>query len=131
MIKKKIASKAAGIVAGALGAAALAAVGTGAAALWKWAKDPNATVFWIGCLPGGKGIRIEKGEEANNYRVQTGYRWRDDAAEDELGAREVTEIEIELPTEPLPEEPAPTAAEPETAEPEAAEAEAAEPEAAE
>ena len=100
-MKKMIGSKAVGIIAGAVGAAALAAVGTGAVALWKWAKDPNATVFWLGGLPGGKGIRVEKTEAANHYIVQTGYRWNNDAEEDAPDA----EPEIELPLESLMEEP--------------------------
>ena len=102
-MKKMIGSKAAGIVAGAAGAAVLAAIGTGALALWKWAKDPNATVFWVGCLPGGKGIRVEKTDAANHYIVQTGYRWRDDAEEDAAEAE--PEMEIELPLEALSEAP--------------------------
>ena len=104
-MKKMIGSKAVGIVAGAIGAAALAAVGTGAVALWKWAKDPNATVFWFGGLPGGKGVRVEKTEEANHYIVQTGYRWHNDVEED--AADEEPEMEIELPLESLMEEPEP------------------------
>ena len=106
-MKKMIGSKAVGIVAGAVGAAALAAVGTGAVALWKWAKDPNATVFWIGGLPGGRGVRVEKTEEAHHYVVQTGYRWRNDAEEDAAGGE--PEMEIELPLESLEEESAPEA----------------------
>ena len=106
-MKKMIGSKAVGIVAGAVGAAALAAVGTGAVALWKWAKDPNATVFWIGGLPGGRGVRVEKTDVANHYIVQTGYRWHNDA--EEAAVDDEPEMEIELPLESLTEEPVPEA----------------------
>ena len=106
-MKKMIGRKAAGIIAGAVGAAALAAVGTGAIAFWKWTKDPNATVFWLGGLPGGRGIRVEKTDEANHYIVQTGYRWHNDA--EEGAADDEPEMEIELPLESLTEEAAPEA----------------------
>ena len=94
---KKRGGSAAGLVLGIAGAAALAAVGTTAAALWKWSKDPDSTVFWCGLLPGGRGIRVVKGSEAHNYEVQTGYRWCDDVPMDELVEQDEPEIEIPLP----------------------------------
>ena len=118
-MSKKLGGKAAKIALAAVGAAALGTVCTGVAQFVKWSKDPYATELWFGFLK--KGILITKTEEPNRYRVQTGYRWHGDAAEDDFGSREVTEMEIELPEEPLPEAP-----ETETTEPEAAESEAAE-----
>lgn len=118
-MSKSLGAKAAKIALAAVGAAAVGTVCTGVVQFAKWAKDPYSTELWFGFLK--KGVRITKGEEPHSYRVQTGYRWHDDDAEDDFGSREVTEMEIELPPEPLPEE---TAAE-EPAAPEAAEAETA------
>ena len=73
--------KAAKIALGAVGAVALSAVGTGVVQFCKWAKDPYSTELWFGFLK--KGILITKTDEPGHYKVQTGYRWFDDAAAEE------------------------------------------------
>ena len=113
-MSKSLGAKAAKIALAAVGAAAVGTVCTGVVQFVKWSKDPYSTELWFGFLK--KGVRITKGEEPHSYRVQTGYRWHNDDAEDDCGPREVTEMEIELP----PEEPEPAAEEPEAAEAETA-----------
>ena len=100
---KRIGGKAAKIALAAVGAAALSAVGTGAVTFVKWAKDPYSKELWFGFLK--KGVLITKTDEPHHYRVQTGYRWHADAAEEEQTCVEEPEIEIslkELVPEPAP-----------------------------
>ena len=92
-----IGGKAAKIAMAAVGAAALSAVGTGAVLFRKWAKDPYSKELWFGFLK--KGILITKTEEPRHYRVQTGYRWHNDAAEDAEDSMEVPVMEIPFPEE--------------------------------
>ena len=98
---KKI-GKAAKIALGAVGAVALSAVGTGVVQFCKWAKDPYSTELWFGFLK--KGILITKTDEPGHYKVQTGYRWFDDAAVEEPELEE-PEMEITLPEEALDAQP--------------------------
>ncbi len=91
---KTIGGKAAKIALAAAGAAALSAVGTGVVQFCKWAKDPYSTELWFGFLK--KGILITKTDEPGRYKVQTGYRWHNDASSDELSA-EAPVMEIPLP----------------------------------
>ena len=95
MAKKN--SKALGLILGLTGATALSAAGFGALRLWQWSKDPYSTELWFGFMPGGRGIRIVKGAEPKTYRVQTGYRWHNDEAEEEAEKPGEPEIEIPLP----------------------------------
>ena len=105
---KSIGGKAAKIALAAVGAAALSAVGTGAVTFVKWAKDPYSKELWFGFLK--KGVLITKTDEPHHYRVQTGYRWHDDA---EVEQASVEEPEIEIPLEDLAAEPEAPATEPE------------------
>ena len=98
---KTLGGKAAKIALAAVGAVALSAVGTGAVSFLKWAKDPYSKEIWFGFLK--KGVLITKTDEPHRYRVQTGYRWHNDAEED--AADSEPEMEIELPLESLIEEP--------------------------
>ena len=91
--------KAAKIALGAVGAVALSAVGTGVVQFCKWAKDPYSTELWFGFLK--KGILITKTDEPGHYKVQTGYRWFDDAAVEEPEELEEPEMEITLPEDAL------------------------------
>ncbi len=116
---KKIGGKAAKIALAAAGAAALSAVGTGVVQFCKWAKDPYSTELWFGFLK--KGILITKTDEPHHFRVQTGYRWHDDADADEMEYPEEPEMEIRLP-EDADLTSAEAAAEPETGAGAAAEA---------
>lgn len=94
-MKKTIGEKAANIALAAAGTMVLSAVGTGVVLFRKWAKDPYTKELWFGFLK--KGILITKTDEPNHYRLQTGYRWHDDAAADTLGYTEEPEMEITLP----------------------------------
>jgi len=95
MAEKKRIGRNAGIAIGIAATATVAAAAVGAYELWKWSKDPYATELWFGI--GNKGIRITKKAEPNQYRVQTGVRWRDDGTADALSGLEEPEIEIPLP----------------------------------
>ena len=95
--------KAAKIALGAVGAVALSAVGTGVVQFCKWAKDPYSTELWFGFLK--KGILISKTDEPGHYKVQTGYRWFDDAAVEEPEELEEPEMEITLPEDALDAQP--------------------------
>ena len=96
---KSIGGKAVKIALAAAGAAALSAVGTGVVQFCKWAKDPYSTELWFGFLK--KGILITKTDEPNRFKVQTGYRWNNDAEEEEQSTAEEPEIEITLPEDVL------------------------------
>ena len=105
---KTIGGKAAKIALAAAGAAALSAVGTGVVQFCKWAKDPYSTELWFGFLK--TGILITKTDEPGRYKVQTGYRWHNDASSEELAAEEPV-MEIPLPEDlDLPPEETETAA---------------------
>ena len=94
---KIIGGKAAKIALAAVGAAALSAVGVGVVQFCKWAKDPYSTELWFGFLK--KGILITKTDEPGHFKVQTGFRWHNDAAEDGEESFDEPEMEITLPTE--------------------------------
>ena len=94
---KIIGGKAAKIALAAVGAAALSTVGVGVVQFCKWAKDPYSTELWFGFLK--KGILITKTDEPGHFKVQTGFRWHNDAAEDGEGSFDEPEMEITLPTE--------------------------------
>ena len=92
---KSVGGKAAKIALAAAGAAVLSAVGTGVVQFCKWAKDPYSTELWFGFLK--KGILITKTDEPGHFKVQTGYRWRNDDAEDWGDSFDEPEMEITLP----------------------------------
>ena len=94
---KKTGGKAAKIALAAVGAAALSTVGVGVVQFCKWAKDPYSTELWFGFLK--KGILITKTDEPGHFKVQTGYRWYNDASEDGEGFFDEPEMEITLPEE--------------------------------
>ena len=96
---KNIGGKAAKIALAAVGTAALSAVGKGVVQFCKWAKDPYSTELWFGFLK--KGILITKTDEPNHFKVQTGYRWHNDAEEEEQAIAGEPEIEITLPEDVL------------------------------
>ena len=96
---KSVGGKAAKIALAAAGAAVLSAVGTGVVQFCKWAKDPYSTELWFGFLK--KGILITKTDEPGHFKVQTGYRWRDDNAEDWGDSFDEPEMEITLPEDAL------------------------------
>ena len=92
-----IGGKAAKIALAAVGAAALSTVGVGVVQFCKWAKDPYSTELWFGFLK--KGILITKTDEPGHFKVQKGYRWHNDTAEDGEEFFDEPEMEITLPTE--------------------------------
>ena len=94
---KIIGGKAAKIALAAVGAAALSTVGVGVVQFCKWAKAPYSTELWFGFLK--KGILITKTDEPGHFKVQTGYRWHNDTAEDGEEVFDEPEMEITLPTE--------------------------------
>ena len=96
---KSVGGKAAKIALAAAGAAVLSAVGTGVVQFSKWAKDPYSTELWFGFLK--KGILITKTDEPGHFKVQTGYRWRNDDAEDWGDSFDEPEMEITLPEDAL------------------------------